>query len=206
MIGLCCEYLSAWCKIIVQLYIFILLLIVVHCQMFLDMSKAFDKVWHKRLINKMNCFGIEGMSVKLLQNFLENGLQRVLLNHQTSSQEPVLAGVPLGSILSPLIFLIYINDLSKDLLSVQFFAGTFIFSTVQDIKHSIDQLNSDLDLISKWVHQWKMLFNNPDSQKQAQQVIFSKKTLKHLLSVVFNNVPVVQSSYQQHLSVYLDRG
>ena len=66
----------------------------------------------------MNCFGIEGMSVKLLQNFLENGLQRVLLNHQTSSWEPVLAGVPLGSILSPLILLIYINDLSKDLFLV----------------------------------------------------------------------------------------
>ena len=56
-----------------------------------------------------------------------------------------------------------------------------VFSTVQDIKHSTDQLNRDLDLISGWAHQWKMLFN-PDPQKQAQEVIFSRKTINVQLS------------------------
>ena len=133
------------------------------------------------------------MSLKLLQKLLENGLQRVLLNGRTSSWEPVLADVPKGSILGPLLFLIYINDLYKDLSSVKLFADdTSIFSNGQDIKHSTDQLNRDLNLISNWAHQWKMLFN-PDPQKQAQEVIFSRKTIKapHL-PVVFNNVPVVQ--------------
>ena len=83
--------------------------------------------------------------------------------------------------LGPLLFLIYINDLPKDLSSKKLFADdTSIFSTVQDIKHSTDQLNRDLDLISKWAHQWKMLFN-PDPQKQTQEVIFSRKTIKEPL-------------------------
>ena len=118
----------------------------------------------------------------------------------------MLAGVPQVSIMGSLLFLIYINDLPKDLSSKKLFADdTSIFSTVQDIKHSTDQLNRDLDLISKWAHQWTILFN-PDPQKQTQEVMFSRKTIKapHL-SVVFNNFSVVQSSCQKHLGVYLDQ-
>ena len=101
--------------------------------------------------------------------------------------------------MGPLLFLIYINDLSKDLSSVKLFADdTSIFSTVQDIKHLTDQLNRDLDLISNWAYQWKILFN-PEPQKQAQEVIAPH------LSVVFNNVPLVQSSCQKHLGVSLDQ-
>ena len=63
--------------------------------------------------------------------------------------------------------------MSKEVSSVKLFPNdTSIFSIVQDIKHSIDQLNRDLVLIFKWAHQWKMLFN-PDSQKQVQKVIIS---------------------------------
>ena len=84
---------------------------------FLDISKAFDKVWDEGLILKLNQYGISGNLLRLIRCFRKIRKQRVVLSGQTSSWTSVLAGVPKGSILSPLFFLIYINDLSDDLSS-----------------------------------------------------------------------------------------
>ena len=173
---------------------------------FLDLSKAFDRVWHDGLIYKINRIGITGNSLNLIESFLSNRFQWVVLNGQSSSWTPVYAGVPQGSILGPLFFLIYINDLSKDISStVKLFADdTSIFSVVDDVNVSVMQLNNDLLKISKWAYQWKMSFN-PDVSKQAQEVIFSRKS--HKLAhppVIFNNVPVKRCSIQKHLGIHLD--
>ena len=135
---------------------------------------------------------------KLITISLKNRFQRVVLNGQTSSWEPVLAGVPQGSVWGPVFFLIYVNDLSKNLSSnTKLFANdTSIFSTVKNINLSTDQLNSDLEKISNWAHQWKMSFN-PDPKKQAQEVIFSRKRLKDCHPSVFFNDTTVEHSINQ---------
>ena len=117
----------------------------------LDISKAFDKVWHEGLLYKLKSMGISEELFKLLENYLPGRFQRVLLNGQTSFWRPILAGVPQGSILGPLLFLIYINDLPDELKSnAKLFADdTSLFAIVNDKNESANILNNDLKLVSK---------------------------------------------------------
>ena len=150
--------------------------------------------------------GISGNLSDLLSSFLRDRKQRALLHGQTSERRNVTAGVPLGSILGPLSFLIYINDLSGDLSSKgKLFADdASLFSVTDDITTSANELNNDLKKISDWAFQWKMSFN-PDPSKQAQKVTFSRKfkNVSHP-PLVLNNVKVSSSKSQKHLGILLD--
>ena len=144
---------------------------------FLDFFKACDRVWHDRLIYKIKSFGISDTPLKLIENFLSNIYQRVVLNGQSSSWAEVSALFSQVSVLGPLFFLMYINDLSCGLSSTTklFADDTSLFSVVHDVTQSTNKLNDDLEKFSNWAYQWKMSFN-PDKSKQAQEVIFFRKT------------------------------
>ena len=112
---------------------------------FLDMPRDFDKVWHEGLIFKLKSMEITNNLLKLIK-FFKKKFQRVVLNSQTSEWLQVKAGVPQGSILGPLFFLIYINELSNDIVStVKLFADDIsLFAIVHDPKTSAYNLNKDL--------------------------------------------------------------
>ena len=145
---------------------------------FLDISKAFDIVWHEGLLYKLKSYGIKGPLLILIKRFLANRFQRVVLNGQTANWKEILAGFPQGSILGPLLFLIFINDIPKGIQSniKNFSDDTSIFSVMKDKISASITLNEDLNLISNWAYTWKMSFN-PDLSKQAKEIIFSKKTI-----------------------------
>ena len=142
---------------------------------FLDIYKAFDTVWHDGLLYKLKACGVQGELLSRLRNYLQKRKQRVVLNGQTSEWRDIISGVPQGSVLGPLLFLIYINDLPGSLTSLcKIFADdTSLFSKVHGINKSANELNGDLEKISRWGYQWKMQFN-PDPNKQANEVIFSR--------------------------------
>ena len=143
--------------------------------------------------------GISGNLLNLMNSFLSERYQRVQLNGQSSEWASIKAGVPQGSILGPLLFLVYINDLLDGIISdVKLFADdTSIFSTVYSTNKTADSPNNDLQKISELAYQWKMSFN-PDPTKQAQEIIFPRKLKKPLHpSIKFNNVLVQNASSQK---------
>ena len=175
---------------------------------FLDISKAFDKVWHEGLIFKLKQNGISGSLLTLFENYLCNRKQRVVLNGSCSDFFTIESGVPHGSVLGPLLFLIYINDLETNIKSnIKFFADdTMLFSIVNDPLISAIDLNHDLNVIQQWAHQWKMEFN-PDPTKQATEVLFScKKCMPFHPQLAFNGAPVKTMNEQKHLGLILDSG
>ena len=114
---------------------------------------------------------------------MENRIQRVTLNGQTSSWTELNAGVSQGLVLGSLLFLIYINDLPDGFSSnAKLFADdTSLFSVVHDMHSSASDLNKDLKTINEWTFQWKMSFN-PDPNKQPHELFFTwkSKNIRHL--------------------------
>ena len=163
---------------------------------FLDISKAFDKVRHQGLLYKLNQNGISGNLLETLTEFLKDRKQRVELNGQNSLWANVEAWVPQDSILGPLLLLIYISNLPDNLLTnVKLSADdTSLFSVVHNIATSSCDLNYDLNRVREW--KFKMSFN-PKPWKLAQEVIFTCKLQN-------NESFVEETCIQKHLGMLLD--
>ena len=128
----------------------------------LDFSKAFDKVSHTRLLQKLQHYGVRGSLHSWIKDFLQCRTQQVVLDGASSDTSPVTSGVPQGSVLGPLLFLAYINDLPSRVKStVRLFADDCLM--YRTIKNHDDawQLQEDIDSLQQWESEWLMSFN-PD--------------------------------------------
>ena len=164
-------------------------------------------MWYEGPIFKLTRNGIGRTLLEPIRNYLNGRYQRVVLNGKSSSWKEIITGVPQGSVLGPLFFLIYINDLCDDLsCDVKLYADdTSLFTMVFNENISAQNLNSNLRKIQEWAFPWKMRFN-PDPLKQAVQVIFSVKKVKlNHPPIYFNGKEVVAKTEQKHLGFILDK-
>ena len=143
----------------------------------LDFSKAFDKVNHSKLLWKLHQYGIRGHVLNWVRAFLGSRSQRVVIEGEESESIPVTSGVPQGSVLGPILFLIYINDLPDEVCSrVRLFADDTALYLTMESEDSGPTLQSDLDILSMWETRWDMEFN--PSKCQVVHVAGSKRPVK----------------------------
>ena len=128
---------------------------------FCDISKAFDRVWHAGLLRKLDAAGVTGKLLNWSKNYLFDRKQRVILPGVNSDWSKIFACVPQGSILGPLLFLVFINDIVNEIGScIRLFADdTSLFIIVDDPVASAERLNADLVKILQWAETWLVTFN-----------------------------------------------
>ena len=170
------------------------------CMIFCDISKAFDRVWHKGLILKLESYGISGELLSWLKDYISNRKQQVFIEDSVSISQPIKAGVPQGSVLGPLLFLIYINDIANIFQSsARLFADdtSLLFSSHSclDIQNV---LNNDLKMLNDWAKRWLVTFN---SDKTKVIFISNFDDIDEELELRFNNEILDFVDSHRHLGV-----
>ncbi len=174
---------------------------------FLDLTRAFDTVWHKGLLYKLDRYGIrnnpDGCKIySWFKSYLTNRGHKVSIDGKTSNVRFINAAVPQGSVLGPLLFLVYINDVTIDIESKIFlFADdTCIFKNGKNNPEMAVGINSDLNKISLWARKWKITIN----PTKTVSMLFTKKSKPNKNFVIkLNNEIIKLSDHHKHLGLWL---
>ena len=165
---------------------------------FLDASKAFDKVWHVGLIYKLKQLGIVDDLLTWFQSYLSNRRQRVVVEGETSTWSKVETGVPQGSILGPLLFLIYTNDIVQNIHNdIYLYADdTSLLSISSDIELAAKDINADLCNLQQWANLWHMTFN-------PHKTVFLQ--ISNYKTIFLNGIHIQTKKDHTHLGITLSR-
>ena len=169
--------------------------------LFLDLSSAFEKVWHNGLLAKLGQIGVEGTFLNTISSYLAGRQQVVVVDGVKSDTLAVRSGVPQGSRLGPLLFIIYINDIVDDIESdiLVFADDTSLMAVGNDPAETVEQLNRDLVKISAWAKKWKVIFN----AKKSKDIIFSKKQLNNSPPLLLGETVIDRVNTHKHLGLFL---
>ena len=170
---------------------------------FLDITKAFDKVYHRGLLHKLRECGIKGRLLGFFQDYLRGRQQRVSIGGSFSSWGILRAGVPQGSVLGPLLFLIYINDITSVIehSNIRMFADdTCLFLEIEDRAECARKIDSDLTRISNWAQQWAIQFS---ASKTKSLIISNKKDFHCNPTVYLNGIPIEEVKSYKYLGIHL---
>ncbi len=169
---------------------------------FLDVSAAFDKCWHSGILSKLSQVKVKDSCHDLFKSYLSNRKQIVVVEGCKSETKCIEAGVPQGSRVGPLLWILYINDIVDNLESEVFlFADdTCLFVSGKDPALTAEILNRDLLKINEWSTRWKVTFN----PKKSKDIIFSNnKVLFNSPPIMFNDTYVERTHEHKHLGVWL---
>ena len=175
------------------------------CGIFLDFSKAFDTVNHDILLKKLEYYGIRGLSKSWFKSYLEDRKQSVIINNVYSNLIPITCGIPQGSVLGPILFLLYINDfhLCSSLFDFHLFADdASLFYKNNNINDLKEKINSELIKIHTWLSTNKLSLNIDKSNF----VIFHPRQRKIAVNINFeiNNKQLKQTTTIKYLGVHID--
>ena len=175
------------------------------CCIFLDFAKAFDTVNHSILLQKLNHYGIRGKALELIESYLWGREQCVQVSDTTSDLNLIKHGVPQGSILGPLFFLLYINDIANcsSLLNFYLFADdTTIFFAHKDINTVEQTINKELVHVSNWLVANKLSLN----VGKSCALLFRQKNDKSIpaLNITINGLPIDEKEFAKYLGILID--
>ena len=169
---------------------------------FLDIKKAFDRVYLPGLLYKLESAGVRGRALQWFRNFLQNRCQRTMIGQSVSSVEYLHAGVPQGAILSPLLFSLYMNDITAFTNGdVNLFADDTSAFTVSDSVADLQcSLQTVADELSSWFSNWALTIN---VTKTAVMVLCGRRSVPQI-SIHINGNEIQQVNVHKHLGVHID--